>query len=245
MPWTTAYGSDAEIESVLVRISSGAHHAWAESCPLGAPQYSAEYAAGVFQLVTRELARCVLGRDVTSGEQLQGLLEHYKGNPFAKGALDNAWWALQSVVTQTPLWQLVGGVQPEIEVGEAFGLSQWDGGKGVDQLLSKIAAAFDKGYGRVKLKFVKGDDPAVCVGFEMLKAVRARFPSEVFHIDCNSSLSLEHDRALLLSLDQFNLVRPPLTPSAPHTHSTCSADAHARTCVYAVRPRPPECIVDS
>lgn len=221
VPWTTAYGSDAEIESVLVKLSSGDHSAWAESCPLGAPQYSAEYAAGVFQLVTRELADCVLGHDISTGEQLQGLLGHFKGNPFAKGALDNAWWALQSVVTQVPLWQLVGGVQPEIEVGEALGLSQWDGGKGVDQLLAKVGAAFDKGFRRVKLKFVKGDDPSVCVGVEMLKAVRGRFPTEVFHIDCNSSLSLEHDRELLLSLDQFKLamIEQPLSADDVADHA--------------------------
>ena len=39
-------GSDAEIESVLVRLSSGSQHAWAESCPLGKPEYSSEYAVG-------------------------------------------------------------------------------------------------------------------------------------------------------------------------------------------------------
>lgn len=196
VPWTTAYGSDAEIESVLVRMHSGPHSAWAESTPLGKPEYSAEYAAGVYQTVTTVMAECVLGQDVASGEELQARLAHFKGNMFARGALDNAWWALQSVITQKPLYQLLGGVQPEIEVGEALGLSQWNDGKGVDQLIEKVEKAFDKGFRRVKLKFVKAH------GLQMLDAVRARFPTEVFHIDCNSSLSLAEDRELLLSLDK-------------------------------------------
>jgi O-succinylbenzoate synthase len=199
VPWTTAYGSDAEIESVLVRMSSGAHSAWAESCPLGKPEYSAEYAAGVYQLVATQLVDCVLGKQVGSGEELQALLAHFKGNPFAKAALDNAWWALQSVVTQTPLYQLVGGVSPEIEVGEALGLGQWDGGKGVDELIGKVGKAFEVGFSRVKLKFVRES------GLAMLRAVRARFPTQTFHVDMNSGLSLAEDRELLLALDEFGL----------------------------------------
>ena len=39
----------------------------------------------------------------------------------------------------------------------------------------------------------------------MLDAVRARFPTEVFHIDCNSSLSLADDREMLLALDKYEL----------------------------------------
>ena len=151
VPWTTAYGSDAEIESVLVRLHSGPHSAWAESTPLGKPEYSAEYAAGVHQTVTTVMAECVLGQEIGSGEELQARLGHFKGNMFARGALDNAWWELLCVVEQKPLYQLVGGVQPEIEVGEALGLSQWDDGKGVEQLLQKVEAAFDKGFGRVSL----------------------------------------------------------------------------------------------
>jgi hypothetical protein len=36
-PWTTAYGSDSVIESVLVKMTSGDTFAWGEACPLAAP----------------------------------------------------------------------------------------------------------------------------------------------------------------------------------------------------------------
>eukprot|EP01050_Picozoa_sp_SAG11_P013888 SAG11_NODE_1657_length_4501_cov_2.957065_3_plen_243_part_00 len=178
VPWTTAYGSDAEIESVLVHLRSGPHSAWGESTPLGRPEYSAEYAAGVYQTVTTVMAEAVLGKDIGSGEELQARLAHFKGNMFARGALDNAWWALHSVMEQTPLYKLVWGSQPEIEVGEALGLSQWEDGKGVDKLLTKVDAAFEKGFRRVKLKFVKQH------GILMLDAVRACFPTETFVSHC-------------------------------------------------------------
>ena len=34
-PWRTAYGEDADVESVLCRLTSGSVEAWGESSPLG------------------------------------------------------------------------------------------------------------------------------------------------------------------------------------------------------------------
>src|SRR5580692_5627384 len=50
-PWRTAYGEDATIESVLVRMTGGGETGWGESSPLAAPCYSPEWAGGVFACV--------------------------------------------------------------------------------------------------------------------------------------------------------------------------------------------------
>lgn len=34
----------------------------------------------------------LVGRDVETGSALQARLQPFKGNPFAKAGLDNAWW---------------------------------------------------------------------------------------------------------------------------------------------------------
>ena len=45
-PWTTAYGSDPVIYSVMVKLTSGGETSWSESCPFLAPTSSPECAYG-------------------------------------------------------------------------------------------------------------------------------------------------------------------------------------------------------
>src|SRR6185312_10704121 len=108
-PWRTAYGEDAVIESVLVKMTSGGVAGWGEASPLAAPTYSPEWAGAVFQTMKTWLAPRLLGQDVGSGEQLQRLLAAFKGNPFAKGGLDLAWWDLHARQLGQPLYRALGG----------------------------------------------------------------------------------------------------------------------------------------
>ena len=56
-PWKTAYGSDEQVESVIVRMQAGGAVGWGESCPLSEPTFSPEYAGGVLEVVRRFLRR--------------------------------------------------------------------------------------------------------------------------------------------------------------------------------------------
>src|SRR4026207_1776539 len=89
-PFRTAYGEDAVIESVLVKMTSGGRVGWGESSPLAAPTYSPEWAAGGSAAAAPRVAPLVVGREVASGAVLQELLAAAKGNYFAKGGLDLA-----------------------------------------------------------------------------------------------------------------------------------------------------------
>src|SRR5690349_14489974 len=92
--WTTAYGSDAAVHGVMVRMRSGEHQGWSESNPLEHPTYTPEYAAGAFQLVANVLAPKVVGREMESARAVVDALSEFKGNNFAKAALEIAWWNL-------------------------------------------------------------------------------------------------------------------------------------------------------
>jgi O-succinylbenzoate synthase len=197
-PWRTAYGEDAAIESVLCRMASGSQAAWGEASSLAAPCYCNEWAGGVFAVAKQWLAPAIVGRSITSGDELQQRLGHFKGNVFAKGALDFAWWGLQSQAADKPLHVLLGeasGNQPrsEVPVGADFGVMDR-----IAELLTAIAPAVDQGFPRVKLKFRPGWD------IPMLKAVREAFPRQTFHIDCNSGYQLS-DLPLFREVDQFHL----------------------------------------
>jgi O-succinylbenzoate synthase len=198
-PWRTAYGEDAAVESVLVRLraheGSGGRElsAWGESSPLAAPCYSPEWAGGVFAVLRDWLAPAVVGRQVASAADLQRLLVHFKGNHFAKGALDTAWWALEAVRLGRPLHRLLGATRDTCPVGADFGIMD-----SIDDLLRAIAGAVEARFPRIKLKFRPGWD------LPMLAAVRREFPDQVFHIDCNSGYHLS-DLDLFRRVDELNL----------------------------------------
>lgn len=192
-PWRTAYGEDAAVESVLVQLHSGKLSAWGEACPLAAPCYSPEFARGVFTCVREWFAPAIVGQSIDSGEALQARLAHFKGNPFAKAALDVAWWVLEARRQERPLHALFGAARNYTDIGDDFGVLD-----SVDDLLGRIGRAVEQKFPRVKLKFRPGWD------LPMLRAVRKEFPTTVFHIDCNSGYRLS-DLDLFRQVDELSL----------------------------------------
>lgn len=197
-PWRTAYGEDAAIHAVLCRLTSGSCAGWGESSPLAAPCYSPEWGGGIFAVCRDWLAPALLNHNVTSGEDLQRRLGHFKGNPFAKAVLDTAWWNLQSRASNQPLHKLLAdyaGCTPrdEVAVGADFGVLDT-----IDELLPCVDAAVAQKFPRIKLKFRPGWD------LPMLRAVRARHPTHPIHIDCNSGYRLA-DLPLFREVDELNL----------------------------------------
>jgi len=192
-PWITATGKENAIECILVRMVSGNAQGWGESSMLAAPTYSPECASAAFVVIEKWLAPQLIGQDIVSGEDLQQRLSGFRGNQFAKAALDTAWWSLHSALTGRPLYQLLGGQRDVVQVGADFGVAP-----SLDDLIHDIGKAVDQRFSRIKLKFRPGWDVA------MVKAVRQAFPDAVFHIDCNGAYTLS-DVAMFKVLDTFNL----------------------------------------
>ena len=192
-PWRTAYGADAEVDTVLLHVYSGSHDAWAETTPLRAPFYSPEFTLGVHSLICEFMAPLLVGREFETPVALLDALRPFKGNPFAKAGLESAWWMLQAKIEGRPLHELLGGEPRDVEAGADFGIQD-----SIDMLLANVQGAFDQGFKRVKLKFGPG------WGLEMLKAVRSTFPTQVFHIDCNSAYTLD-DLPLFREIDKLGL----------------------------------------
>ena len=220
-PWRTAYGEDSVVESVLCRMTSGSVDAWGESCPLAAPCYSPEHAAGVFETAARWMAPQVIGRDIRSGDELQQRLAIFKGNPFAKAVLDCAWWNLHSKIENRPLHQLLGATRDVVPVGDDFGVLDT-----VDELLVKIAGAVERGFPRIKLKYRPGWDLA------MLRRVRHEFPEAVFHIDCNSGYTIR-DLEMFRQIDELNLamIEQPLNHDDLVDHATLQRAIRTPVCL--------------
>lgn len=193
-PWRTAYGEDAAIHSVMVRLSGEGEAAWGEATPFYAPTYSPESARSVYETAREFFLPRLVGETVDSAAELMERIVFFKGNPFAKAAVETAWWALYSRLAGVPLWRALGATQPVVRCGADFGVQDT-----IDELLRLIQGAVDAGYPRIKLKVKHGWD------VEMLEAVRSAFPAPVFHVDCNSGYDLKADLATLKAFDRFNL----------------------------------------
>ena len=87
-PWRTAYGEDYDIHSVLVKAFSGDIEAWSESTPLRTPTYLSESAISVFNNVTNFFGPHVIGREYDTADALNERLKLFKGNSFAKAAIE-------------------------------------------------------------------------------------------------------------------------------------------------------------
>lgn len=192
-PFRTAFGDDAVIESVLVKLTSGKQYGWGEASPWAAPAYSSEWAKGCFVVLRDWLGPQVVGKNIESGEELQDILSRFKGNRFAKAAIDLAWWDLRAKQLDRPLWKALGGLDDVIQVGADFGVMDR-----IEDLLAMIQTAVEEGFKRVKLKYRPGWD------LEMIKSVRGRFPQTTIHIDCNSAYSLS-DVEMFKAVDELDL----------------------------------------
>ena len=192
-PWRTAYGVDYDIHSVLVKLTSPECEAWSESTCFFAPTYLNESAGSVFYHVSEVFGPHVVGREYDTAADLCARLDVFKGNSFAKAAVEIGWWTLQSRITHTPLHRLLGGQTREVVAGADFGIQD-----SYDMLLGNIQQAVDAGFPRIKLKVARGWD------LEMLQIVTRTFPDMTFHIDCNSGYTLD-DLPFFKAIDNMGL----------------------------------------
>lgn len=193
-PWKTSFSVETAIDTVLVRLRSGDAEGWGEAAPYAVPQFCPEWAAGAFILIRDIFAPQVKGREIGSGAELQALLAPFKGNNFAKAAIDTAWWDLAARLEDRPLWQMIGGTSPDVAVGADIPVQD-----STAALHDGVRAAVEGGFSRTKLKF-RPDS-----GVEMVAAVRKAFPNMPLHIDCNSGFTL-NDIELFRELDDLGLV---------------------------------------
>lgn len=220
-PWKTAFSEEWTIDSILVRIRSGDSEGWGEAAPYAVPQFSPEWAAGCFQLIRDVFAPMLVGQDIRSGDALQQRLGSFKGNFFAKAAIDTAWWDLAAHLKEIPLWKMIGGQNRQISVGADIPLQD-----DREKLLRAVAASVEGGFSRTKLKFRRDS------GVEMVKSVREAFPDLVMHIDCNSGFTL-NDLPMFKELDKLGLamIEQPLASDDLVDHAKLQAHLETPICL--------------
>ncbi len=192
-PWRTAYGEDAAIEGIVVKVCAGDHSGWGEAAPLRAPTYSPETADGCFLVARDFLAPRLLGQRLSHPHEVGPLFDIFRGNPFAKAALESAVWSLFAQASGVSLVEMMGGQRRPVEAGADFGVQD-----SIDMLLEKVGRATEAGFSRIKLKIRRGWD------IDVVGAVRRNFPQQTFHVDCNAGYGRD-DIGLMRALDRHDL----------------------------------------
>lgn len=192
-PWRTAYGEDAAIEGILVEVCSGGCSGWGEAAPLRAPTYSPETAGTCFLVARDFLAPRLLGEVLCDPRDVTPMFDLFRGNSFAKAAVESAVWSLFAQASGRSLAEVIGGRRRPVEAGADFGVQD-----SIDMLLDKVDRATDAGFTRIKLKIRRGWD------IEVVRAVRAAFPGQTFHVDCNAGYGRD-DIGLMSELDRNGL----------------------------------------
>ena len=193
-PWVTAYGSQNSIESLFVNLKfDDGQEGWGECAPAPFPLYNSEYTKGAFFAAQDVFATQIVGKEISSADQLQSLFQPFKGHEFTRSAFDSAWWDAHARACAKPLWSLVGGVNQTISVGADIPVLS-----STSALISRVSEAIDQGYPRVKLKFNRSCTVA------MIEQVRTTYPDLVMHIDCNSGFTLD-DIEMFRAIDRLEL----------------------------------------
>jgi len=184
-----------EIDTLLVRLESGGEIGWGEAPPWAVPIYGSETAQTAFYMVTEVFAPAVLGKTFSCAAELDRILNQFKGNQFAKAALETSFWTLSAKVEGIPLFRKLGGQSKEVICGNSLGIRDT-----VSELLSDIARSLDEGYQRIKIKVCPGWDIAV------LEKVRNRFPNIDLQVDANAAYTIKELKHLK-EFDRYNLIQ--------------------------------------
>ncbi len=194
------------------RISSGVMHerrialleltdvdgvtTWSECVAGEQPNYSAETIDTAWHAIREWLAPRALGASFENAHDVFPALDrNIRDHNMAKAAIEMGCWAMLATKQGVPLSQLLGGTRDRIATGISIGIQQ-----SPSSLARRAAAAYDRGYRKIKMKIQPGAD------VEYLRAVReALGPAVHLMADANSAYT-PADTEHLLELDEFDLI---------------------------------------
>jgi len=189
----TSFGVERELRKVILVVHSEGLEGYAEGTANNWPGYSYETVDTIWESLTRYIFPRVMGKDYATPAQLLRDLKPIRGHNMAVATLETALWDLQAKAANIPLWQLLGGVRTELEVGASLGIQ-----KSIEDTVAIAQQHAQEGYKRLKFKVKPGWDVAP------LRAVREALPDMALTVDANSAYSLTDIRALQ-ALDELGL----------------------------------------
>lgn len=220
-PFETSFGREESAYKVIVAVHADGLVGWGESPVERLPLYSSETVATVWHAQRDGLIPLLLGAEPAHAADAPALLKPIRGHNMAKAGLEAALWDLEAQQAGVSLRELIGGTRERVSVGVSVGIQPT-----VDELLDRIAAFLVQGYRRIKVKIKPGWD------YDVLAAIRGRFPEVALMADANSAFTLE-DAPLLWSLGEFGLLmlEQPLAYDDLLEHAALQRESYVPICL--------------
>uniref|UniRef100_Q027H6 o-succinylbenzoate synthase n=1 Tax=Solibacter usitatus (strain Ellin6076) TaxID=234267 RepID=Q027H6_SOLUE len=218
----TSFSRTYSRDIILVEVTSEGVTGWGEVTAGENPFYNEEWTDSAWLILRNYAGPRVLGRDLTSAEDVAPLTAHIRGHNMARAGLEVAVWDLESRINCVPLWkQIGGGAHREIPCGVSIGIQD-----SVEQLFEKIETELAAGYQRIKMKIKPGWD------VDVVGRVRERFPSIKLMADANSAYTLA-DIDHLKKLDDFYLmmIEQPLSHDDIIDHAVLQSKLQTPICL--------------
>ena len=189
----TSFGVEQDLRKLILVLRADGLEGYGEVTAGTVPGYSYETTATAWTALHDYVLPRVVGRTFATPSQLLAAVGNVRGHNMAVAALETAFWDLQAKAAGMPLWQLLGGVRTEIEVGASLGIQG-----SVEETVDIARQHLDQGYRRLKFKIKPGWE------VEPLSAVREALPDASLTVDANSAYSL-NDVAIFHRLDELDL----------------------------------------
>lgn len=209
MPFRISAGEIHQKDGLILEMKSAGLTGWGEVSVDKTPFYAHETVGSAIDLLTNSLVPLVIGKSFTHPDQVTEILDHYRGNNFAKAAIDAAVWDIYGQMLGEPCWKLLGGTRETVEVGPSIGIKN-------DPALTveSVAKQLSDGMKRIKIKVCPGLD------FKFIEAVRREFPDISLMVDANNAYQFS-DWQEIAQWDRFELlmIEQPLNEHDVYFHS--------------------------
>lgn len=192
--YTTGFGTLSDRNTLLVRLETeDGLVGWGEAAQLRDPVYLEEWLNGSWHFIAEYLLPLVHKKTVSS-ELFAKQAQRFRRNNISKFAVETALWMIEAKRSNTSYATLLGGERDKIESGASVGMQD-----SIQKTLQSVEKKLSLEYRRIKLKIQPGWD------YDVVKAVREKYPDCSLMVDANSSYMLK-DIPLLKKLDEFHLL---------------------------------------
>lgn len=192
--FTTHLGTVSEREALIIEVAGkDGIRGYGEGVAFSSPWYTEETVQTSFHMIKDFLIPLLKEKMLGHPSEASALFSSVRRNQMAKAAIETALWDLQAKRDGMSLSKLIGGTRESIPSGVVVGNPE------TAAALKQIEAYLQEGYERVKVKISPEND------FELISAIRRRYPDLPLMADANSAYSLA-DSGRLKELDQFGLM---------------------------------------
>ncbi|MPY86416.1 MAG: o-succinylbenzoate synthase [Luteitalea sp.] len=220
-PFETSFGRTESRLIPLVVLHADGLTGWGEIVALEEPLFNYETVRTACVVIEHHFAPALLGAAFRALDDVGVALRRFRGHPMARAGLELAWVDLMARANGQSVSQVLGGVRARVEVGVSLGIEAT-----FDALIDLVAEHLAQGYRRIKVKIKPGWD------VDVLRRIRARFPSILLSVDANAAYTLA-DADHLAALDAYALlmIEQPLAHDDLVDHSVLQGRVRTSLCL--------------